>query len=207
VYATANVRGVHQTQARTLQAVSTEARKPTQWDILDERLVDDTRRARVSIASVRLPDGVEFEQWVLRLQAAVMVAMVDDDLRVLLMWRHRFVIDQWVWELPGGYLDDGENVEAAAFREAEEETGWRPRSVEPYLRFQPSVATLEQPNTVYLARGAHDTGAAPDVNEAEELAWVPLDEAGAMIDTGKIVGAATVATVLKLQLDAAMGRL
>jgi 8-oxo-dGTP pyrophosphatase MutT (NUDIX family) len=187
--------------------VTTNQRPATQWTILEERLQDDTRRARASIAKVRLPDGVEFEQWVLRLQPAVMVAMVDDDLRVLLMYRHRFVIDQWVWELPGGYLDDGEHVEAAAFREAEEETGWRPRSVDAYLRFQPSVASLEQPNTVYLARGAHNTGAAPDVNEAEELAWFTLDEAEAMIGTGKIVGAATVATVLKLQLDAAKGRL
>lgn len=183
--------------------MTTNQRPATQWKILEERLQDDTRRARASIAKVELPDGVVFEQWVLRLQPAVMVAMVDDDARVLLMYRHRFVIDQWVWELPGGYLDDGEHVEAAAFREAEEETGWRPRSVEPYLRFQPSVASLEQPNTVYLARGAHDTGAAPDVNEAEELRWVPLAEAGAMIDDGQIVGAATVATILKLQLAAA----
>jgi selenophosphate synthetase-related protein len=42
--------------------------------------VDDTRRANVSIASVRLPDGVEFEQWVLRVPAAIMVLMLDDQL-------------------------------------------------------------------------------------------------------------------------------
>lgn len=187
--------------------MATQERKATQWEILEERLQDDTRRARASIAKVRLPDGVVFEQWVLRLQPAVMVAMVDDEARILLMYRHRFVIDQWVWELPGGYLDDGENIEAAAFREAQEETGWRPRTVAPYLRFQPSVASLEQPNTVYLARGAHDTGHAPDINEAEELAWFTLAEAGEMIESGKIIGAATVATIFKLQLDAAADRL
>jgi 8-oxo-dGTP pyrophosphatase MutT (NUDIX family) len=45
--------------------------------------------------------------------------------RVLLMRRHRFIVDRWVWELPGGYVDDGEGSGAAAAREVEEETGWR----------------------------------------------------------------------------------
>jgi ADP-ribose pyrophosphatase len=32
--------------------------------------------------------------------------------------RHRFIVDRWVWELPGGYVDDGENPGPAAPREA-----------------------------------------------------------------------------------------
>src|SRR5690242_18434131 len=74
------------------------------WTIHAERLVDDTRRARVSIAEVELPDGVRFEQWVLRLpKAAIVVVLNDAGDSVLMLWRHRFVINRWVWELPGGY--------------------------------------------------------------------------------------------------------
>jgi hypothetical protein len=38
------------------------------------------------------------------------------------------------------------------------------------------VGTVDQLNIVCLARGGHDTGAAPDINEAEEIRWIPLVE-------------------------------
>src|SRR5215211_6718727 len=108
----------------------------TKWTILGERVVDDSRRGRLSIASVELPDGTQFEQYVLRLPKSATVAVVNDG-AVLMMWRHRFVIDRWVWELPGGYLDETEDPAVCAAREVEEETGWRPTRLEPLLSFQP----------------------------------------------------------------------
>lgn len=36
----------------------------TQWTILGERLVDENRHVRLSTADIRLPDGVEFTQYV-----------------------------------------------------------------------------------------------------------------------------------------------
>lgn len=42
--------------------------------------------------------------------------------------------------------------------------------------FQPMVGTADAENLLYLARGADDTGAAPDINEAQQLRWIPLEE-------------------------------
>lgn len=181
--------------------------RATQWTIHGERIVDDTRRAVLSIADVELPDGIKFEQYVLRVPAAIMVIVLDDADRVLMMYRHRFIIDSWVWELPGGYLDPNEDPDEAAFREAEEETGWRPRSVEKLLEFQPMVGTIDQPNVVYLARGADDTGAEPDINEAQEVRWIPLSEIRGLIASGQIVGSGSVAGLMAVLLGRAEGRI
>ena len=125
--------------------------------------------------------------------------------KILLLRRHRFIIDRWVWELPGGYVDDGEDGPAAAIREAEEETGWRPRAARLVLSFQPMIGNADFPQDLYLARGA-DLVREPQADETAEVAWVALDDAAAMIADGRIAGAATVIGVqhaLMLRVGAA----
>ena len=190
--------------------MTTPDRRPaeaTRWIIRGERLVDDSRRARVSIAEVELPDGVRFEQWVLRLPRAAVVVVLNGRDEVLMMWRHRFIIDRWVWELPGGYLDPDEDPAVCAAREVEEETGWRPRSMTPLHTFQPMVGTIDQENLVYLSRGADHTGADPDINEVAQVAWIPLDDVRDLMAQGEIVGAGSVTGLLAVLLEHATGRL
>lgn len=169
----------------------------TLWKIHGEQLIDDTRRLRLSIASVELPDGVRFEQYVLRMpKAAMMVVLDDKQENVLMMWRHRFIIDRWVWELPGGYVDPDEEPAVTAAREVEEETGWRPRNVKPLVSLQPSVGTTDAENLLFVSYGADYIGEPEDINEAERIDWVPLDSIRERIDTGQIIGAASLVGLL-----------
>lgn len=187
--------------------MTAEPKRASEWTIHGERVIDDTRRAVLSIADVELPDGVRFEQYVLRVPGAAMVIVLDDDERILMMWRHRFILDRWVWELPGGYLDPAEDPLTCAAREVEEETGWRPRSMERLLTFQPMVGTIDQENVVFLARGADHTGAAPDINEAERIGWIPLAEVRQYMDDGSVVGAGSISGILAVLLLKASGKL
>jgi 8-oxo-dGTP pyrophosphatase MutT (NUDIX family) len=154
--------------------------------------VDETPRIRLSIASLELADGRQFDQYVMRLPRCAMTVVLDEAAeRVLLIWRHRFIIDRWLWELPGGYIDPGEDGIAAAAREVEEETGYRPRSIEHVLTFQPMTGSADSAHELYLAHGADWVGA-PLADEAEEVRWIPLAELPGLIATGEIVGAATI---------------
>lgn len=168
----------------------------TKWTIHGERVVDENRHIKLSVAAVELPNGVTFEQYVIKIPRCVMTAVLDESgENILLIWRHRFVVDQWDWEVPGGYADQGEDPAETAVREAEEETGWRPRQVEHLFTFQPMVGSADAPQDLYVAYGADHVGE-PHVDEAEAVRWVPLDEAQELIRDGKIIGAATVMAVL-----------
>jgi ADP-ribose pyrophosphatase YjhB (NUDIX family) len=127
----------------------------TRWVIHGERLIDESPHIRVSLADVELPDGSTFTQYVFRLRRCVIVLVLDEPgSHVLLTWRHRFIVGKWVWELPGGYVDDGEDGAAAAVREAEEETGRRPHEARFVLSYQPMIGNADFPQDLYLARGA-----------------------------------------------------
>jgi hypothetical protein len=79
---------------------------PRKWVIHGERLVDDTPHVRVSLADAELPNQVRFTRYVFRVRRCAMTVVLDDaGERVLMMRRHRFIMDRWVWELPGGRLD------------------------------------------------------------------------------------------------------
>jgi 8-oxo-dGDP phosphatase len=169
----------------------------TVWKVLGEQVVDDTRRLRLSIASVELPDGVRFEQYVLRMPKAAIVVVLDDAREhVLMMWRHRFVIDRWLWELPGGYVDPDEDPAVTAAREVEEETGWRPRDVVPLVSLQPSVGTTDAEHLLFVSQGAEYIGEPEDINEAERVEWIRIDSLRERIAAGEIVGAASLVGLL-----------
>ena len=178
----------------------------TRWTIHGERLVDENPHIRLSVASVELPDGKQFDQYVFRMPRAVMTAVLDEPGEsILLIWRHRFILGQWDWEVPGGYADPGEDGTATAAREVEEETGWRPRNLHYMLTFQPAVGSADAPQDLYVAHGADRVGT-PHSDEAEAVRWVPISEAQQMIQAGQIVGAATVIAVMHAAQEAARRR-
>ncbi|MFF2652593.1 NUDIX domain-containing protein [Streptomyces sp. NPDC058045] len=154
----------------------------------------------VRVSDVEQPDGtrVDYHHVVLR---RVAVAAVVVDGRVLMLWRHRFLTGTWAWELPMGLVEDGETPAAAAAREAEEETGWRPGPLRPLVYAEPWAGISDSEHHVLRADSATRVGDPVERNEAGLLRWVPLGDLRGMIRDRRIVSSATLVGVLTLLLD------
>lgn len=84
------------------------------------------------------------------------------------------------WSFPKGKLIDGEDDEAAALREVEEETGLR-------CRIGPSIGSVTyrdrhgRPKVVRYFRMDVGGGSFAPTEEVDELRWVPVEEAGGLL--------------------------
>jgi 8-oxo-dGDP phosphatase len=130
----------------------------SQWRTFGERTIYDNPWVWLGQIDVELPGGERFWQHVVRLHWAAMMVLVDEQDRVLLLWRHRFVQDKWGWELPGGLIDEGEEPSETAVRELEEETGYRAGRVENLVTFQPMVGMVDFEHVVFVGRDPEKIG-------------------------------------------------
>ena len=176
------------------------------WTVHGERSIYDSAWMALRLVDVEPPDHPRFEHHVVRFPRAAAGTVIHDPRSgcVLLLWRHRFVTDRWGWEIPAGGLDEGEAPEDAARREAVEESGWRPLTLEPLASYTPMPGAVDQVFHLFLAEGAEQVGAPTDPWESERVEWVPLPEVRAALTDGRIVEGMTL-TALSLAL--ATGRL
>ena len=152
----------------------------------------------VGQVDVELPGGERVWEHVVRLHRAAFVAVLDGQSRVLLVRRHRVAAGTWGWELPGGLVDDEEDPSAAALRELEDTTGYRPGRVEHLISFRPLAETVDCKHSVFVGREpgwAEGATGAVDVDQAE---WVPLTSVPGVIGGGRIWHVGTLVGLMRL---------
>jgi 8-oxo-dGTP pyrophosphatase MutT (NUDIX family) len=162
-----------------------------QWRTFGERTVYDNAWVWLGQVDVELPGGERYWHHVIRLHRTAIVALLDDQDQVLMLWRHRFVPDRWGWELPGGLVDADEEPSDAALRELEEETGYRAGRVEHVMTYQPMPGMVDAEHFVYIGTGLERVGEPTDLDEAARVEWVSLASVQRMIDAGEIWSAGT----------------
>lgn len=97
--------------------------------------------------------------------------------------------EPWMLEFPGGLVDEGEDLETAARREALEESGCIVSRIEPVMAFHPSPASINETVHLFVAQYADaQDGAMLGHDEGEHIRTrlINATDAFRMLKDGKI---------------------
>src|ERR1700722_5090592 len=145
-----------------------------QWKVISDKLLYADQWLDLHAADVELPDGRHLDYRLIRMAPVAGTVIIDDKRRVLLIWRHRFITGLWGWEIPMGRIEDDEAPAHAAAREVEEETGWRPKQLQPLLVAQPSAGAMDSAHHIFVGTEAVQVGVPVDSYESSAVQWIPL---------------------------------
>ena len=165
------------------------------WTVHGERDLYSSPWVRLSLVDVEVPGGRRYEHHTVNAPDAAGVVVHDPDRGVLLLWRHRFLGDEWAWEVPGGMIERGEAPEQAARRECVEESGWEPGPLRLVHRFRPVAGMSTQQFWVFGADRATQVER-PGSDEAERVEWVPLDRVERIVEENQVLDGLSVIALL-----------
>jgi 8-oxo-dGTP pyrophosphatase MutT (NUDIX family) len=119
-------------------------------------------------------------------RASTTAIVTDDQGRMLLIWRHRFITDAWGWEVPAGWADPGEEPAEAIRREIEEETGWRPGHITPMTSYNALSGISTMRFSSFHATESTRIGPPSDPSESSRVEWIPIDDVIKLVTEGEV---------------------
>jgi ADP-ribose pyrophosphatase len=147
------------------------------------------------------PGGLHSERDVIRHNGSVVILAIDKskskkDPWIVIERQYRHAANQFLWELPAGKMDAGEEPLVAAKRELAEETGYSAKKWKPLVDYWASPGFLGEIMKVFLAEGLIAGEATPEEDEKIDFRLVKLSEVLKMIKKGAIHDGKTLVSVL-----------
>lgn len=170
---------------------------------MEEKTIKSKRLYRGKIINLRrdevlLPRGRKGVREVVEHPGAVAIVPLLEEDKVILVRQYRKAVEESLWEIPAGKMEEGEGTEMCAQRELEEETGFRAGKLEELLKFYPSPGISTEVIHIFLGADLVKSQRNPEEDEFLELSTPTLEETLKWIKEGKIRDAKTVIGLLYL---------
>jgi ADP-ribose pyrophosphatase len=156
---------------------------------------------RVLSEQIREPNGKQVNRDVIRHNGSVVILALDKskskkDPLVLIERQFRHAAQQFLYEVPAGKMEAGEDHLDGAKRELLEETGYTAKKWTKLVRYFASPGFLGEWMQVFLAEDLTPGKAQPEADESFELQFVPLSELLRLMEAGRILDGKTLISVL-----------
>jgi len=170
-------------------------------ELVSSKVVFQGKLFRVMHDKIIEPDGTRQERDVIRHNGSVVILALDKskkkkDPYIVIERQYRHAANQYLWELPAGKLDPGEDALAGAKRELAEETGYSAKKWKTLIEYFASPGFLGESMKVFTAEGLVAGDAHPEEDEHIEFRLVRLSEILKMIDKGAILDGKTLTSIL-----------
>ena len=179
--------------------------------VLSSRVSYEGPLFRVLTDELREPTGKKVTRDIIRHNGSVVVLALEKskskkDPLVLIERQFRHAAQQYLYEVPAGTIDPGEDHLEAAKRELLEETGYQARKWTQLLQYFASPGFLGEWMQVFLAEDLTPGPASPEEDESLELQFIPLSELLRLIGAGKIRDGKTIISASYYALYLRRGR-
>jgi 8-oxo-dGTP pyrophosphatase MutT (NUDIX family) len=153
---------------------------------LDVKHVFTGRVIEVNVERVELPNGATAELEIIHHPGGAAIVALDDRNRICLLRQFRHAAAGWVWELPGGKIDNREPPLDTARRELEEEAGMAAGSWRSLGDYLASPGVFTEVVHLFLATQLTPLPQRPEEHEVFELHWRPFEDVLAMARSGEL---------------------
>lgn len=159
------------------------------------------RVINVDLDRVRFPDGSEGELEMVRHPgASAVVPFLSDpageDPQIMLLRQYRYAAGTFLYEIPAGRLDPGEDPADCARRELIEETGCTAERVERLITMYSTPGFTDEKIHLFLAVGLTHGVTAHEHDEFIDTETMALSRALEMIERGEIRDGKTLVGIL-----------
>jgi ADP-ribose pyrophosphatase len=171
-------------------------------EILSSQVVYEGPLFKVLKEEIREPNGNTASRDIIRHNGSVVILAVDSsgkkgrtDPLVIMERQYRHAAGQYLWEIPAGKIEAGEERLAGAKRELAEETGYSAKKWTELTRYFASPGFLGEWMQVYLAEDLKAGQATPEDDETLEIYPMRLSAVEALIDAGQVLDGKTLVAV------------
>ena len=150
----------------------------------------------VRLDTVSLPNGRQITREIVDHPSSVCIVPLDAGGNILLVRQYRKAVEAFLLEAPAGKMESGEDPDATALRELQEEIGHSAGRLQPLGSFFVAPGWCSQMIHAYLATELEASRLDADEDEFIEVVRTPADEISGLIADGTIRDAKSIAALL-----------